>query len=201
MEKILQIRLTKAEIDAVFKKRDKEKWDKVLDVYLFLRENLACADAPEITATYQRKFNYFYQVRRNAAWREKFYALYFRHAKERRADFAHVLNTLFKETGKIEASFASKFVAMIDPDLPLIDRHVLSYLDQELPTNRRSPEGRIATIIELYGNMKEGFTAFLETDRGRYLVARFMVEHKDKKISPMKMLDFVLWQSGGKKKG
>lgn len=196
----MQIRLTKAEIDAVFNRRDKEKWNKVLDVYLYLRKNLARADVPEIIAIYQRKFNYFYQVRRNAAWREKFYVLYFRHAKERRADFAHVLKELFRATGKIEASFASKFVATIDPDLPLIDRHVLSYLDQELPTNRRSPEERIRAIIELYDDMREGFAAFLKTDRGRYLVARFMAEHGDKKISPMKMLDFVLWQSGGKKK-
>jgi hypothetical protein len=32
------------------------------------------------------------------------------------------------------------------------------------------------------------------------LVARFTAEHGYKKISPMKILDFVLWQSGGKKK-
>jgi len=199
MANVITIKLTKEEIDGVFNDRDPKEWGKVLDVYVFLQEHLHHADAADIVTDYQRKFNYFYQVRRNAEWRRKFYALFFKHAKEGKADFADVLNTLFIKTGKVEASFSSKFVATIDPTLPLIDRHVLSYIDQELPTSQRSPEGRIATIIELYDNMRETFTAFLETTNGQYLNARFTAEHKDKKFSPMKMLDFVLWQSGGKK--
>jgi hypothetical protein len=199
MANAIAIKLTKKEIDGVFERRDHEKWEKILDVYIFLRENLHRADAEDISADYRRKFNYFYQVRRNAEWREKFYSLFFKHTKEGNADFAAILNELFKATGKIEASFASKFAATIDPNLPLIDRHVLSYIDQELPTSQRSPEGRIATIVELYGNMKVEFTTFLSTPNGQHLVARFTAEHGDKKISPMKILDFVLWQSGGKK--
>lgn len=195
----MTIRLTREEIDDIFEKRDLKRWEKDLGVYIFLLENLDRAAAPDITAEYQKRFNYFYQVRRNAEWREKFYNLFFRHSRENKADFGDVLNSLFKLTGKVEASFSSKFVATINPDLPLIDRHVLSYLDQELPTSRRSPEGRIATIIELYDTMNKEFTAFLKTETGQYLIARFDADHKGKRISPMKMLDFVLWQSGGKK--
>lgn len=195
----ITIKLTREEIDDIFSGRDSKKWEKVLGVYVFLRENLYQADAADISAEYQRKFNYFYQVRRNEEWRKKFYSLFFRHSKEGNADFAIVLNELFSMTGMVEASFASKFVATIDTRLPLIDRHVLTYIDQELPTSQRSPAGRIATIVDLYRNMTDAFNTFLTTPTGRYLIARFSAEHTDQKISSMKMLDFVLWQSGGKK--
>ncbi len=199
MKNPIIISLAKKEIDAILNERDAGRWDKNLHVYLFLRENLSRADAVDISTEYQRKFNYFYQIRRNAEWRRKFYSLFFRHAKEGRADFGDVLNTLYQMTGKVEASFSSKFVATIDPHLPLIDRHVLSYIDQKLPTNGGTPENRIAAIIELYGSMVKEFAAFLQTDTGQYLVARFSAEYNGARISPMKMLDFVLWQSGGKK--
>jgi hypothetical protein len=140
-------------------------------------------------------------VRRNAAWREKFYALFFRYSKTGNADLADILNALFTQTGRIEASFASKFAATIDPSLPIIDQHVLTYIDRKLPSGQRVPADRLAAIVELHQQMREEFTAFLGTACGQYLIARFTTEHKYKRLSPMKILDFVLWQSGGKKPG
>ena len=195
----MRIKLTKKEIDAVFKKRNPKKWDKILDVYVFLIENLDRTDNPDISAEYQKKFNYFYQVRRNAKWRKKFYSLFSKYANRRNANFGNILNAIYKETGMVEASFSSKFAATIDADLPLIDRHVLTYIDRKLPSNQQDPEDRIAAIIELHDNMKREFNAFLRTPRGRHLISRFTKEHNDKKISHMKMLDFILWQSRGKR--
>ena len=111
MGNTITVKLTKEEIDEVFLGIDPANWNKVLDVYIFLRENLARADDQKISAEYQKKFNYFYQVRRNAEWREKFYSLFYKYSKERNADFADILNALFKRTGMIEASFSSKFAA------------------------------------------------------------------------------------------
>jgi hypothetical protein len=198
MQSPITVHLTTEEVERVFENRDSKQWEKFLDVYLFLRGNLSRADAADISAECQKKFNYFYQVRRNAQWREKFYTLFVKYSKENRADFADVLGALFTLTGRVEASFASKFVATIDPNLPLIDRNVLTFIDRKLPTSDRDPEGRIVAIVDLYSNMTEAFPAFLGTACGRYLVDRFTAEHKDRLISPMKMLDFVLWQSGGK---
>lgn len=201
MKNAIRIKLKKEEIDAVFRKRNKKKWDRLLDDYLFLQENLDRADAPGTSAQYQKKFNSFYQVRRNAGWRKKFYALFFLHAKKGKTDFAAVLNELHKRTGQVEASFASKFVATIDPGLPVIDQRVLTYIDRRLPPSQREPKDRISAIIELHGDMRKEFAAFLKnTTVGKHLIKRFTEEYGDKKISPMKMLDFVLWQSGGKKK-
>lgn len=103
----------------------------------------------------------------------------------------------------MEASFASKMAATLDPDLPIIDRHVLSYIGRKLPPARKGKDNqneRVRAIIILHKEMERGFKVFLKTPTGRYLVQRFRREHPGTKISEMKMLDFVLWQSGGKKR-
>lgn len=196
----MRIKITKKEIDLIFKNRNLKKWDKIIETYIFLLDNIKNADRKDISAEYQRKFNYFYQVRRNAKWRGEFYKIFFNYSKRNISDFELVLKKLYLKTGKVEASFASKFVATVNPRLPIIDRHVLSFLGQKLPQNRNDNNNRIFKIAELYKEMTREFTRFLENEpEGNYLIKRFIKEYPKIKISKMKMLDFVLWQSGGKK--
>jgi hypothetical protein len=151
-----------------------------------------------ILADYERKFNYFYQVRRNAEWRKKFYALFY-DLRGREIKFADILSVLFRETQKIEASFASKLAATLDPALPIIDRHVLSYIGERLPSASKNSAERMMMIGELYAAMKRNFTEFLASASGVHLLHRFSSEYPNRTINDMKKLDFVLWQSGGKK--
>jgi hypothetical protein len=191
----LTIHLTKREIDDFFATRNLARWNKDLEVYGYLLKNLDRAHAlPE----YSTRFNYFYQVRRNARWRKEFYALFYS-SRGKRTDFGVLLKHLFLKTGKIEASFASKLAATLDPGLPIIDRHVLSYIDRKLPSASKSKQERIALTIELYKEMQAAFGAFLKTKEGKHLLSRFKKEHPGVRMSGMKQLDFVLWQSGGKK--
>jgi hypothetical protein len=76
---------------------------------------------------YQRIFVGFYRVRRNAAWRQAFFRL-LQEAMTSRPTITRVLRRIHEATGRIEASFASKLVATIDPDLPVIDAVVLGNL-------------------------------------------------------------------------
>lgn len=41
------------------------------------------------------------------------------------------------------------------------------------------------------------FDDFLKTENGKYLVEQFVREYPNAKISKIKMLDFVLWQTRG----
>jgi hypothetical protein len=191
----MTIALTKREIDAIFKRRNKIRWEKYLDVYDYLLSHMHTAHT---LADYERKFNYFYQVRRNAEWRAKFYSLFYG-LRGREVKFADILSVLFRETQKIEASFASKLAATLDPELPIIDRHVLSYIGERLPSASKDSAERMAIISELYAAMKKGFSEFLATAPGSYILERFTEEYPTRTISDMKKLDFVLWQSGGKK--
>jgi hypothetical protein len=194
------IKITKEQIDEIFKNRNCKRWEKNIKTYIFLLDNIKNAHKKYILAEYQRNFNYFYQVRRNIKWRSEFYKLFFKYVKSNKSDFSDVLMALYKRTGNVEASFSSKFIATINPKLPIIDRHVLSFLGEKLPSYKNDKD-RIAQIVKLYEKMNVEFADFLEnTEEGKYLVKKFVSEYPDIKISKMKMLDFVLWQSGGKHK-
>jgi hypothetical protein len=87
--------------------------------------------ASEAAATFQRRFNGYYGVRRNAAWRAVFYGIFeaMKSApQDRRARFQQVLGALHEATGRVEASFASKLVALLDPGAPIIDSLVRRFL-------------------------------------------------------------------------
>ena len=100
---------------------------------------------------------------------------------------------LNKKTGNIEASFASKLVATIDPENPVVDKFVLENVGLQLPYTYAS--GRVEKIIEIYKQLQKRFKVFLETDNGEYLVARFKEEYPGVNITNIKMADLVLWQS------
>jgi hypothetical protein len=207
----MKLNLPKSEIDTIFKSRNKARWLKNLGVYEYLLREIDRAHEAEVLADYQRNFNYFYQVRRNAEWRKKFYDLFYglrdfgdvRASRDSQFSFEHILRTLLAETGKVEASFASKMAATLDPSLPVIDRHVLSYIGAKLPVASRRNDNatRIENIVAIHNNMQKEFSAFLTTPSGNYLVEYFKTEYPGTTIHEMKMLDFVLWQSGGKRKG
>jgi hypothetical protein len=165
----MKLNLSKHEIDAIFNVRDEKRWLKNLGVYEYLLREMDRAHEEEVLADYQRNFNYFYQVRRNAEWRKKFYALFYclrdlgdlRAARDSNVNFEHILRTLLAETGKVEASFASKMAATLDPSSPVIDRHVLSYVGRKLPISVKDTEKRIGIIVGIHKEMGDEFGIFL----------------------------------------
>jgi hypothetical protein len=76
-------------------------------------------------------------------------------------NFEHILRTLLAETGKVEASFASKMAATLDPSSPVIDRHVLSYVGRKLPISVKDTEKRIGIIVGIHKEMGDEFGIFL----------------------------------------
>ncbi|QYC11482.1 hypothetical protein [Brevundimonas nasdae] len=73
---------------------------------------------------YRRRFNGFYGVRRNAAWRDAFYTAF----EENKAGagstsdlFDTLLGAVSERTGRVEASFVSKAVSAVRSEGPIID--------------------------------------------------------------------------------
>jgi len=143
--------------------------------------------------TFQTAFNGFYRVRRNREWQTAFYRL-LEEQKSRRPPFAEVLEALHITTGKVEASFASKLVASVDPDKPVIDDFVLQNLGLRLlrtgPADRRR-----ARAVEIHDRIGQVFADYLETDIGRHLISRFEQSYPNRQLTRIKMLDLVLWQA------
>jgi hypothetical protein len=162
-----------------------------LEKYCWLQAALATTDVSR-NREFQTRFNAFYRVRRNSAWQSTFYSV-LQHNKAKRPSFVDVLHALHAATGTAEASFASKLVASVDPDMPVIDSVVLKNLSLTLP--RPGPiEARLAQIVELHDRIRRIFSDYLDSDMGRHLVARFEDSYPDRRVTRVKMLDLVLWK-------
>jgi hypothetical protein len=163
-----------------------------LESYCRIQKDLTTTDV-SCDRGFQRRFNAFYRVRRNADWRSAFYSLLERQ-KVGPQPFAEVLRALSSATGRVEASFASKLVASVDPCKPVIDSYVLRNVGFSL-LRYGTVEARLARCVEVYGNLGERFAEFLATEQGRYLVARFEECYPHRQLTPVKMLDLVLWKT------
>ncbi|MGA1847667.1 hypothetical protein [Deferribacter abyssi] len=163
----------------------------VLYKYIYLQEKLMITDVT-IDLEFQRKFNGFYRVRRNKVWQLHFYNILEQNKHNKKVSFADILFDLKEKTGKLEASFASKLVATINPDMPVIDKFVLKNTNLKLP-NYKSNE-RAKKIIILYEQLQQVVNDFLSTGIGEFLVEKFQSKFLNLNISKVKMLDFVLWQ-------
>jgi len=107
------------------------KIEKGLRKYCWIQEHLHREDVSR-SREFQKTYNGFYRVRRNAEWQDVYFNL-MEMAKTKPLDFSQIISDLRRKTGRLEASFASKLVATLHPDRPVIDRFVLEYFSLRLP--------------------------------------------------------------------
>jgi hypothetical protein len=146
----------------------------------------------------RRRFNAYYGVRRNIVWRTNYYGI-FEGAKASTLDtpalFVSVLADIFRECGRVEGSFASKLVATLRPDGPIVDSVVRAWLSQHGACPPFS--GGVAGVITYYTWLNEILSAVSltpEADAWRTAFsAAFPTASPRDLVSPMKQLDFLIW--------
>lgn len=142
-------------------------------------------------AEYQKDFSRYFRVRRNSEWQRIFYEELER-LKSVGAEFEPVLNYLYEETGLVEASFASKLVAVIDPTKPILDSKVLAYLG--LRIGGSSPERRLSSAVQAYYHIVEWYEAYLARPEAAENIKLFDSLLPDYMwVSDTKKIDFLLW--------
>ena len=147
-----------------------------------------------VDAEFQRRFNGFYRIRRNRQWRQAFFGL-LEQCKTVPLSFEAVLETLHAKTGRVEASFASKLTATIDPSQPVIDSIVLGNVGLRLSYSG-AVDRRMARAVQVHDQLRSLYAAFLMTDVGRYLVDQFnAARYADSGVTDVKKLDLVLWKT------
>lgn len=182
----MQLKLTIEQVEAAL-----PRVSVGLAKYTWLQNELLVRDVSR-DAEFQKRFGGFYRVRRNAAWRDTYFQVLER-AKREIISFEEALRSVHRATGRVEASFASKLVATIDPNQPVIDSVVLRNLGLKLPAV--SASNRFSEIAQLHSQLSEVYARFLETRSGGDLVARFQRAYPGSPVTRTKMLDLVLWQS------
>lgn len=161
-----------------------------LDKYEMIMRFAASTDVSH-DAGFQKAFNAFYRIRRNAEWRKCYYAL-FEQAKVNHFGFADVIRTLFHVTGNVECSFSSKMIATIDPNKPIWDQYVIQNLGLEL--KGKTPQDRVENAIEVYESIEQWFAVYLKTEEARENIAVFdRMLPSYNWLSDVKKIDFLLW--------
>lgn len=179
---------------------DKEQINKALPKikkgliqYVWIQSELLKRDISK-DGEFQKKFNYFYKItpHRDKEWQNHFYTL-LQVSKQTHISFTEILCALYKKTGKLEASFASKLKATISPDMPVIDSIVLKNLKLKLPYSYQ--KDRSSKINEVYQTLIKETSQFLKTENGKYLIKQFIKKYSEANITKEKILDLILWQT------
>ena len=161
-----------------------------LDRYLWLQNRVRACDV-STNEEFQRCFSGFYRVRRNSQWRSVYYGL-LESSKVKGIDFPEALKEINRRTHRVEASFASKLVATLDPSKPVIDKFVLEYFELHLP--RWGLSDREAKTIDLYHDLCDKYSAFIQNPTGKMIQELFDGRYPNSEISELKKIDLVLWQ-------
>ena len=161
-----------------------------LDKYTYLVRQAQKVNIAE-DKDFQRVFNAFYRVRKNAAWRDQFYEL-FERAKKENLSFEDILTFLYIKTNNVEASFASKMAATIDPSSPIIDQYVLKNLN--IIIAGAGKEARLESALEAFESLQTWYRDYLPTQAAKDNIAAFDTMLPSYAwISDVKKIDFLLW--------
>jgi len=160
--------------------------------YLWLQHHVLSCDV-SADAAFQTCFNGFYRVRRGNDWRVAYYAL-MESSKLSGIDFSRALNEIKHRTGRVEASFASKLVATLDPRKPVIDKFVLRQLVLRLPY--WSATDRIPQTVHLYQDLCDRYRELIQSPAGKMIQDSFDRRFPDSGLTDLKKIDLVLWQIG-----
>jgi hypothetical protein len=179
------VQLSVPEID-----RALERAARGVDQYCWIMQQVRAVDV-STDARFQRWFNAFYRVRKGGVWRRIFYALLER-AKSEPLTFSEALVALEQELGRVEVSFASKLVATLDPDLPVVDRHVI----RNFGLRRPSPgaRDRMTKEVAVYLTLRQRVADLLAGPDGRRMCDRFRAHFPHVDVTDVKKVDFVMWQ-------
>lgn len=154
---------------------------------------------------FQKKFIGFYRMgRKSDKWYKKYYEL-LQQGRKRKLSYKYALEELYvipqNGTHKIEASFASKLIATIDPDLPVIDKYVLNNIFRSVPApnkklkpNKQFENRRLEKTVYTYELIKNDFKQYLASPEGKKTIEAFDRAYPESGLTNTKKLDLILWQ-------
>ena len=181
-----------------------------MDKYLYLIDKVkdSSFDITEDAEGFQKKYNGFWNLRRNKTWRDEYYK-YFQRIRQRDSEnlpsFKEILENVsrinkelndhskMQSQNWIEVSFSSKMLATLNPDMPVWDSRVINTLGiRKLWESNKS----IDYAANLYEAICRCYQKYLKSDEGQKCLEVFdsyMLMPEYKKISDVKKLDYLLW--------
>ena len=157
-----------------------------------------CKEKAFLCETFQKTFDGFYKIRRDAEWRKKYFQFMHKHFNDNPSDkpsFEATLGAL-RGFGKdsVEPSFASKLLHTLDNDLPIWDSIVTVFLEKENVIVK--PKRCDADYEKKCAATYEKMVNWYKSDKAKEYAAYFETIFPGEPISEAKKIDFILWGLG-----
>ena len=166
----------------------KPRFVKMVGRYQFLMENLYRVNV-STHEDFQRTYNCFFQLRRNKEYRVKHFEFLEQNKGSKVIGFHEILIFLSGIEGKVEASFASKMLSIINPNMPVLDSKVLEKLGI-----KKRVGSNINDVVMIYNKICEWYDGFYKTSEYHQWITLFDEMFPNSGISSAKKIDFILWQ-------
>lgn len=169
--------------------------------YLAIMDKFHAVDV-SVDDEFQTMFKGFYRVRQKpASWYRAYFAL-MQQLKGSRPTFDTVLDSFRAAIGNnvCEASFSSKLVATLDPWQPIWDKYVLANTGHKPPASA-APD-KFAQAKAGYASIAAWYATFLADKEGKRWIQAFN-DNVDQywRLTDIKKVDFILWQSRDEAEG
>ena len=165
-----------------------------LSTYKYLQDSLSDYGV-STDEKYRKAFKSFYGIRRKDEWCDKFFPILKREKCNRAISFGSVLEEVFKKTGWFEASFCSKLIATINPNLPVWDKHVLDNYGLKSPPSGKDSAQRLDRCLDVYSEIKTRSKDAIQKkcfEKWRSLFDDSFLQFQH--FTDIKKLDLFLWQ-------
>ena len=106
--------------------------------------------------------------------------------------FEEIINYLFKHTGNIEASFSSKLLSTINPEMPILDQFVLQNLRIKIEATP-DKKVRLKNAIKAYNSIIEKEKELLAQKDVQKFVEDFKKFLPEYELTDIRILDYLLW--------
>lgn len=137
---------------------------------------------------FQKTFNGFYRIRQRPA---SFYQCFYQYLEEnknnRQLTFENVVSHFYQETSVIYASFSSKLLATVNPNMPVWDKFVLQNLGLRAPYYYEKE--RLHKTILLYQKICDWY----HTEDAAEKLIQFNLRFPNVDITDVKKIDLMLW--------
>jgi hypothetical protein len=176
---------------------DIEKVEKFLpeikngvDKYISIMKEFRSYDVSQ-NMEFQKSYNGFYRIRQRSTDFYKCYYDYMERGKNSSLIFKDVVEYFNNRFNRIEASFSSKLLATINPNMPVWDSIVLKNLGLKPPAYYKT--NRLENIISMYTDITNWYKEYLMTRNSVEILKVFDSIYPDTKLTCVKKIDFVLW--------
>lgn len=160
--------------------------------YQALRQQLFAIDVAK-DRDFQKAFNGFFRMgRRTEAYYHDYYC-YLQQHKTTAISFSDALAFLYQRHGKLEMSFVSKMVAMVDPAYPIWDS-IVTKGHFGIIAPYANAKNRLQKGIERYEQYCRRYDTYLQSEDAKAKIAEFDKLFPGTEITDVKKLDFMLWQ-------